>query len=371
MEGAAARPGAEAPVAAAGRRRGDEGEVTKASMICHRLAGALASVVLAVLLAVLPVAAVAGYADGIEALNRQDYARALAELRPLAEQGHAKAQWALAYMYRRGLGVARDAARADEWERRSARSVVGEAPRTATPPAPATAKGRTADPGASRAAASAVVAVPRGPAAGSGTGWLAAAAKVVTNHHVVAGCRALRVQSPRGAAGARLLGFDRDSDLALLDVPALSDARPATLRAAGGAVLGEQIMFAGFPLRAFVSDELHVSTGIVSALAGPKGDRRYIQLGAAVQPGDSGGPVMDGSGQVIAVVTGTLNPAPVERATGLPPQNVGFAVRGERVRRFLDSLGVTYRTGKSEGRIDGTRIAERAREFTVLVECLK
>lgn len=312
--------------------------------------------------------AVGAYEDGIAALNRQDYPRALAELRPLAEQGHPKAQWALAYMYRRGLGVPKDADRADDWERRAARAVVGDtapAPRSAAPKVSA-----SPTPSPERGGGSAV-GVPQGTAASSGTGWLAAAGKVLTNHHVVAGCRALRVQSPRGAAGARLLGYERESDLALLDVPALSEAKPATLRASGGATLGEQIMFAGFPLRAFVSDELHVSTGIVSALAGPRGDRRYIQLGAAVQPGDSGGPVMDSSGQVIAVVTGTLDPAPVQRATGLPPQNVGFAVRGERVRRFLDTLGVSYRTGRSEARLEGTRIAERAREFTVLVECLR
>jgi S1-C subfamily serine protease len=340
------------------------------------------SVLRALLLATLLLAAAgpgsAGYSEGIDALNRQDYARALAELRPLAEQGHAKAQWALAYMYRRGLGVPKDPARADDWERRSARAVVGTSPPAASTAAVPAPQPRAAGPSAGRVAgqaprfaASPAVGVPQGQAAGSGTGWLAAASKVVTNHHVVAGCRGLRVQSARGAGVARLVGFDRDSDLALLDVPALADVKPATLRATGAATLGEQIMFAGFPLRAFVSDELHVSTGIVSALAGPKGDRRYIQLGAAVQPGDSGGPVMDGSGQVIAVVTGTLNPAPVERATGLAPQNVAFAIRGERVRRLLDSLGVSYRTGKSEGRLDSTRIAERAKEFTVLVECLK
>ena len=45
--------------------------------------------------------------------------------------------------------------------------------------------------------------------------------------------------------------------------------------------------------------------------------------------------------------------------------------RLKRVRRFLDTLGVSYRTGTSEGRVDGTRVAERAKEFTVLVECLK
>jgi S1-C subfamily serine protease len=321
--------------------------------------------------------ALATYEDGIEALNGQDYARALAELRPLAEQGHAKAQWALAYMYRRGLGVPKDAARADDWERRAARAVVGDAapaPRSAAPsppstrsPAPATGGSR----GPARSGTGAPLGVPQGVATSSGTGWLAAAGKVVTNHHVVAGCRAMRVQSPRGASGGRLVGYDRESDLALLDVPALAGVTAATLRASGEATLGEQIMFAGFPLRAFVSDELHVSTGIVSALAGPRGDRRFIQLGAAVQPGDSGGPVMDASGQVIAVVAGTLDPAPVQRATGLPPQNVGFAVRGERLRRFLDSLGVSYRTGRSEARLEGTRIAERARELTVLVECLR
>jgi S1-C subfamily serine protease len=321
--------------------------------------------------------AAGAYEDGISALNRQDYPRALAELRPLAEQGHPKAQWALAYMYRRGLGVPKDAARADDWERRAARAVVGDAapaPRSATANPPSTRSTTPATDGSrgpARSGTGAPLGIPQGVATSSGTGWLAAAGKVVTNHHVVAGCRALRVQSPRGTAGGRLVGYDRESDLALLDVPALASVTPATLRASAGATLGEQIMFAGFPLRAFVSDELHVSTGIVSALAGPRGDRRFIQLGAAVQPGDSGGPVMDTSGQVIAVVAGTLDPAPVQRATGLPPQNVAFAVRGERVRRFLDSLGVSYRTGRSDARLEGTRIAERARELTVLVECLR
>ena len=315
----------------------------------------------------------ADYREGIDALNRKDYAKALAELRPLAEQGNAKAQWALAYMHRHGLGVPKDPAGAAAWERRSARTVVGE---PSPEPATEAVAPRVVRPPTVQAPARRMVVPPAGPvaqggAAGSGTGWLAAPGKVVTNHHVVGSCRSLRVQGPRGAATARLVAADRGNDLALLDVPGLAGTKPATLRAAGEVVLGETIMYAGFPLRAFVSDELHVATGIVSALAGPKGDRRFIQLGAAVQPGDSGGPVMDGSGQVIAVVVGTLNPGPVERATGLPPQNVSFAIRGQVVRRFLDSLGVGYRTGKTEGRVDGTRIAERAKEFTLLVECLK
>jgi len=307
---------------------------------------------LGALLLIQPSLALADYRQGIDALNRGDHATALAELRPLAETGDAKAQWALGYMYRLGLGVPKDPARAKEWERRAARTVLGDASVGKTPPQ--------------------VLRVPAGRAASSGTGWLAAPAKVVTNHHVVAGCRALRVQTSRGPTGARLAGFDPTNDLALLDVPALAKEKPAILRADNRPVqLGEAVMFAGFPLRAFVSDEMHVSTGIVSALAGPRGDRRFIQLGAAVQPGDSGGPLMDKSGLVIGVVSGTLNAAAVERATGLPPQNVGFAIRGQLVRGFLDKAGAGYRTGTTGSRADTARLAQQAQAFTVLVECLK
>jgi len=316
-----------------------------------RVAPIIGAVVGALLL-IQPSPALAGYREGIDALNRGDHAAALAELKPLAMAGDAKAQWALGYMYRLGLGVPKDPARAKEWERRAARTVVGEAPRDKVSPQ--------------------VLRIPAGPAASSGTGWLAAAAKVVTNHHVVAGCRALRVQTSRGPTGARLAGFDPTNDLALLDVPALAKAKPATLRTGSRPVqLGEAVMFTGFPLRAFVSDEMHVSTGIVSALAGPKGDQRFIQLGAAVQPGDSGGPLMDKSGLVIGVVSGTLNPAAVERATGLPPQNVGFAIRGERLQGFLKKLDVSYRTGTTDARADSAQLAQQAQSFTVLVECIK
>ena len=71
----------------------------------------------AVLLLVVSAPLHGGYDAAIGALNRGDYATALGELRPLAERGDPKAQWALAYMYRRGLGVAKDPVRADQLER--------------------------------------------------------------------------------------------------------------------------------------------------------------------------------------------------------------------------------------------------------------
>jgi TPR repeat protein len=62
----------------------------------------------------------AGFDEGVAAIERGDYAVALRELRPLAEQGHARSQFRLGRMYRAGVGVPRDAAEAAKWSHRAA-----------------------------------------------------------------------------------------------------------------------------------------------------------------------------------------------------------------------------------------------------------
>ena len=59
----------------------------------------------------------------------------------------------------------------------------------------------------------------------------------------------------------------------------------------------------GYPLRGLLASEANVSTGAVSALAGPGDDRRLIQITAPVQSGNSGGPVLDAAGNVVGVVS--------------------------------------------------------------------
>ena len=73
-----------------------------------------------VLLAGLAGPAGADFEAGMAAIERGDYGAALRELRPLAEQGHAQAQYKLGRMYRAGVGVPRDAVEAANWTRRAA-----------------------------------------------------------------------------------------------------------------------------------------------------------------------------------------------------------------------------------------------------------
>ena len=130
-------------------------------------------------------------------------------------------------------------------------------------------------------------------------------------------------------------------------------------------------MVAGFPLRGLLATDLNVAAGTVSALAGPADNRRLLQITAPVQPGNSGGPLLDTSGQVIGVVVGKLNALTVAKATGDIPQNVNFAIKGAVVRSFLDINGIDYEVSSSTTPLGNAAIAEQARGFTFPVECWK
>ena len=114
-----------------------------------------------------------------------------------------------------------------------------------------------------------------------------------------------------------------------------------------------------------------MSTGAVNALAGPGDDRRLIQISAPVQLGNSGGPVLDTSGNVVGVVVSKLDALQIAQSIGDIPQNVNFAVSAGSARAFLDDSGVPYETAPSNKVMEPVEIAAAAKQFTVLVECWK
>ena len=130
---------------------------------------------------------------------------------------------------------------------------------------------------------------------------------------------------------------DESSDLTLLRAPAGTARAVAKFRQGRGIRPGASVVVLGYPLRDLLASEANVSTGAVSALAGPGDDRRLIQLTAPVQPGNSGGPVLDAAGNVVGVVVAKLDAIRVARSTGDIPQNVNFALSvRETARAFLD-----------------------------------
>jgi S1-C subfamily serine protease len=202
----------------------------------------------------------------------------------------------------------------------------------------------------------------------SGTGFFVTSeGHIVTNSHVVTGCSTIEVKSPAGtAAPARLLAQDSTNDLALLKVEQ-TVSKVASLRV--GVRLGEPIAAFGFPFTSVLASSGNFTLGNVTALAGIGDDTRYFQISAPVQPGNSGGPLLDETGGLVGVVTSKLNALRTVAITGDLPQNVNFAIKASALATFLESNRVSFSTDTNSTRLLAPDLAEQATAISVLVRC--
>jgi len=195
---------------------------------------------------------------------------------------------------------------------------------------------------------------------------------LLTNQHVVDGCTTLKIRdSEKLVHDVALVATDTKNDLALLQTTESVTIPAATFRANNPAEAGEDVVALGYPLAGVLASEVNVSFGYVSATAGLADDTGKLQISAPVQPGNSGGPLLDQSGNLIGVVVAKLDAIKIAKAIGDIPQNVNFAVKGEVAQMFLKSHKVKFRTGTQAKKLKKTDITSRGRAFTVLVECYK
>jgi len=125
----------------------------------------------------------------------------------------------------------------------------------------------------------------------------------------------------------------------------------------------------GYPFHGLLTSDFTVTAGIVSSLSGLLNDTRFLQISAAVQPGNSGGPLLDTSGQIVGMVAAKLNALKFVKATGNIPENINFAIKTGAIRDFLDNSVVPYETTEPKGELKTTEIAGAARAYTLLISC--
>jgi S1-C subfamily serine protease len=221
------------------------------------------------------------------------------------------------------------------------------APATAEPPSAGNGEGSSAN-----------------PSQGFGTGFLVSAeGDFLTNNHVVEGCARVSIDG----LPATVISTDEAFDLALLRVSPAPIAEPAKF-AEKPARLNSDVTVIGYPLPDLLGG-LNVTRGSVTSLKGIAGDGVRMQISAPVQPGNSGGPVVNAAGQVVGVVVSKLDAQMVADATGDIPQNINFAIRAEIAKLFL------YQNGVEPVEVEETRalapedLAEAAKGFTRLITC--
>ncbi|MDP6065656.1 MAG: serine protease [Alphaproteobacteria bacterium] len=135
--------------------------------------------------------------------------------------------------------------------------------------------------------------------------------------------------------------------------------------------LGGRVMVGGYPYGNILSNTIKVTRGIVSSVRGMSDDSGQFQMDAAVQPGNSGGPIYDENGNIVGVVISQLNKMKVAKAIGSLPENVNFGIKASTVRQFLTSAGLPTRWSERSKSMSTKELAKIARNQTVMVVCTR
>ncbi len=233
--------------------------------------------------------------------------------------------------------------------------------------APPAVAGPSSSPSAGVAPPSAAPAPGNAPATSStGTGFYVAPGLVLTNAHVVEGCTAVTTALAGTPGAAQVLARDTGADLALVQTTA-PGPEPARLRI--GVRLGEDVAAFGFPLSTLLASSGNFTRGTVTATAGLHDDNRRLQVSAPVQPGNSGGPLLDESGAVVGIVVAKLNALKMAQTYDDVPQNINFAIKASVAARFLEEAGVPYLAAGPGTPLRPADLAALAQSFTVAIRC--
>jgi S1-C subfamily serine protease len=223
----------------------------------------------------------------------------------------------------------------------------------------------------------------------SGSGFFVSkSGHVITNQHIVSDCGKVTVgDNAKKQVTADVLETDRRNDLALLKISSTKMASVETkslisklgitvvplasdgLLRSEDVELGERVLVAGYPYGEIFSNTIKVTGGMVSANRGLGDDTGQFQMDAAVQPGNSGGPIYDENGNIVGVVISQLNKRKFEKIVGSIPENVNFGIKASTVRQFLTASGLPTKWSKRSKRMSTKQLAKIAKNQTVMVVC--
>ncbi len=201
-----------------------------------------------------------------------------------------------------------------------------------------------------------------------GTGFAIADGYIVTNNHVVCGAKHIRVKGIDGDIKKGYKGFvvatNREHDLAIIRIVDKDFQGMEEIPYSVGKTLpdvGDEVFAMGYPMTNTMGKEVKVTNGIISAASGYKGDQSMYQISAAVQPGNSGGPLFDNEGNVIGIIC----------AKHADAENANYAIKVSYLYGLINSSGIGIKPSDNN-KIRAKSLSKKVkqvRDFVYLIEC--
>ncbi len=192
---------------------------------------------------------------------------------------------------------------------------------------------------------------------------------ILTNFHVVNGAETIEILGIKGdftvPFKAKLIAADIQSDLALLKIESKIiqfNNPPYTLLSSDSIIKAESVFAMGFPMENLMGSEVKVTDGIINSLTGVKQSISQIQISAAIQGGNSGGPLFNSRGELIGIVSAKIRSDVADQ--------VGYAIKSNYVKFFLEESGVTE-FSDTKNQLVGKSLAEQVSLISNFVYLIK
>jgi len=206
----------------------------------------------------------------------------------------------------------------------------------------------------------------------SGTGFFVTRdGYVVTNNHVVKNCKHISVFGAVPLSDAKLIASDAEYDLALLKTDALSTDEAELSNSKQPLHASDPVVIVGYPGQSWKTGQTKTSEARIINTKGPQGEEKWLEFSDSLAQGNSGGPLLDGSGNVVGVVAAkgkmvSYNEVSAREET---VRKFDIAISLPVIRKFLDDNSVRYREADSGIYLSAGHITDNARRFVVNVRC--
>ena len=156
----------------------------------------------------------------------------------------------------------------------------------------------------------------------------------ITNYHVIKGSSSITLIDNFGYKhNAVVIDTNINNDIALLKVEGIFE--PLAIEPSDRVLRGAEIVAIGYPNVDIQGISPKVTDGLINSLTGIKDDPRHFQISAPIQGGNSGGPLLNMSGNVIGLVSAKLSTSYALNVTGDIPQNVNYAIKSNLILDFV------------------------------------